>query len=68
MVKECAYCYEVIQDDDDKYVKSDMSFAHDRCADKLYECSSCSCLVRLPVVHTVNQRPVCSDCIPDDDP
>ena len=67
MVKECAYCYEAIPDDDDNYVKSDVSFAHSKCADKIYECHNCSCLIHLPVAATVDNHPVCADCIPDDD-
>ena len=63
MVKECAYCNEVIDDDDDDYYKSDMSYAHDKCIDKLYECSKCSCYVHLPVFAVINGNSRCADCV-----
>ena len=66
MVKECAYCYEVIKDDDDNYTKSDMSYAHEKCSDKLYECSECSCYVHLSVHKTIDGNAVCVDCDPEE--
>ena len=66
MAKECAYCYEAISDDDDNYNKSDMSYAHEKCSEKLYECSECSCYIHLPVQAVVDGQDRCSDCVPED--
>ena len=67
MVKECAYCYETIDDNDNDYLKSDVSYSHGKCYVNLYECSKCSCYVHLPVFAVIDGNSTCADCVPDDD-
>lgn len=62
MIGECAWCAKPIKDNDTTYFKSDMSYAHAKCADKLYECSKCSCYVHRPVYMEIDGESVCSDC------